>query len=130
MLIDYYKGSASAVEDLAKILSKNKKYKEEFGLSKTDYNYKIKNFLDAVALGMVPSKEWDGLTKAHGGYIVVKQDGRVVCYHLYNRDEFRSYLFENTKFESAGSNRHDYGLLYRKAGKLFIKFNLQIRFIK
>ncbi len=130
MLIDFFEGNASTVEDLAGLLSKNKNYKEEFGLSSSDYNYKIKNFLDAVALGMVPSKEWDGLTKAHGGYIVVKQDGQVVCYHLYNRDEFRSYLFENTKFESPSSTRHDYGLLFKRDGKLFIKLNLQIRFIK
>ena len=67
MLIDFFKGNASTVEDLVELLSKNKNYKEEFELSRSDYNYKIKNFLDAVALGMVPSKEWDGLTKAHGG---------------------------------------------------------------
>ena len=50
---------------------------------------------------MVPSKVWDEFTKAHGGYIVVKNNGDVICYHLYNRDEFLSYLYENTKFESA-----------------------------
>lgn len=130
MLMDYFKGNASTVADLTEFLSKNKIYKEEFGLSRSDYIYKIKNFLDAAALGMVPSKEWDGLTKAHGGYIVVKQSGEVVCYHLYNRDEFRSYLFENTKFESPSSTRHDYGVLYKKGGKLFFNLNLQIRFIK
>ena len=130
MLVDYFKGNASTVEDLTELLSKNKNYKKEFGLSRSDYTYKIKNFLDAAALGMVPSKEWDGLTKAHGGYIVVKQGGEVVCYHLYNRDEFRSYLFENTKFESPSSTRHDYGVLYKKGGKLFFNLNLQIRFIK
>jgi len=34
----------------------------------------MKNFLVSIALGMVPGKIWDGFTKAHGGYIVVKKN--------------------------------------------------------
>jgi type II restriction enzyme len=44
--------------------------------------------------------------------------------------EFLSYLFENTKFESASTTRHDYGVLYEKENKLFFNLNLQIRFLK
>ena len=84
----------------------------------------------ASALGMVPSKVWDGFTRAHGGYIVIKNDGEVVCYHLYNREEFLTYLYKNTKFESASTSRHDYGKLYEENGKIFFNLNLQIRFIK
>lgn len=86
--------------------------------------------MDAVALGMVPSKPWDGFSKAHGGYIVVKENGDVVCYHLYNRDEFRSYLYENTKFDASSTARYGYGKLYKEKGKIFFKLNLQVRFLK
>lgn len=130
MLVDYFLGKASSVIGLVNELSKNDRFNKEFGLSSSGYELKIKNFLDSVALGMVPSVEWDGFTKAHGGYIVVKEDGEVLCYHLYNRDEFRSYLYENTKFESASSTRHDYGTLYEKDGRLFFNLNLQIRFLR
>jgi len=118
------------VADLTMELSKNKLMQQKFGLSLTNYEYKIKNFLDAIALGMVPSKSWDGFSKAHGGYIVVKENGDVVCYHLYNRDEFRSYLFENTKFDAPSTTRYGYGELYEENDKLFFKLNLQIRFVK
>lgn len=129
MLLNFFSNDHRTVVDLTKELSENEKMKQKFGLSLTNYEYKIKNFLDAIALGMVPSKPWDGFSKAQGGYIVVKENGDVVCYHLYNRDEFRSYLFENTKFESASSTRHEYGKLYEKDGRLYFNLNLQIRFL-
>jgi len=129
MLLDFFSDERRTVADLTKELSENEIISKKFGLSLTDYEYKIKNFIDAVALGMVPSKPWDGYSKAHGGYIVVKQNGDIVCYHLYNRDEFRSYLYENTRFEGASSSRHEYGSLYEENGELFFKLNLQIRFL-
>lgn len=130
MLLDFFLGKELTVSGLVNELTKNRAINEEFGISLSGHELKVKNFLDAIALGMVPSVEWDGFTKAHGGYIVVKENGDVVCYHLYNRDEFRSYLYENTKFESASSTKHDYGTLYEKDGKLFFNLNLQIRFLK
>lgn len=130
MLLDFFSNAHRTVADLTEELSKNENMKEKFGLSLTNYEYKVKNFLDAVALGMVPSKPWDGFSKAHGGYIVVKENGDVVCYHLYNRDEFRSYLYENTKFDASSTTRYGYGELYEKDGKLFFNLNLQIRFLK
>jgi type II restriction enzyme len=130
MLLDFFSNTHRTVADLTKELSENEDMKQKFGLSLTNYEYKIKNFLDAIALGMVPSKPWDGFSKAQGGYIVVKENGDVVCYHLYNRDEFRSYLYENTKFDAPSTTRYGYGELYEENGKLFFKLNLQIRFLK
>lgn len=130
MLLDFFLGKESTIKGLVGELEKNEEFNKEFGLSLSGYEIKVKNFLDAIALGMVPSVRWDGFTKAHGGYIVVKEDGEVVCYHLYNRDEFRTYLYENTKFESASSGRHEYGKLYKKDRDYFFNLNLQIRFLK
>jgi len=131
MLLEFFSDSSKKnVADLAETLSKNEYMTSKYGLSLVNYEYKIKNFLDAVALGMVPSKLWDGFLKAQGGYIVVKENGDVVCYHLYNRDEFRSYLYNNTKFDAASTTRYEYGKLYEKEGKLLFDLNLQIRFLK
>ena len=47
------------------------------------YEYKVKKLLCACALGMTPEKNWEGAEDANGGYIVVKRDGSVVCYHIY-----------------------------------------------
>ncbi|MCI6753016.1 MAG: HpaII family restriction endonuclease [Selenomonas bovis] len=92
------------------------------------YEYKFRKFLCAVALGMNPSKAWDGHDEATGGYIIVREDGNVVAYHIYNRDFFEKYLVKNTRFERASSTRHNYGILYKENDRMYIDLNLQIRF--
>jgi type II restriction enzyme len=93
------------------------------------YPYKIKRFLTDIALGMMPSKVWTGELDATGGYLIVKEDGEVLCYHIYNRNEFEDYLFYNTRFETASSTRHGFGILFKESNQLFFKLNLQIRFL-
>ena len=83
-----------------------------------------------TALGMTPASLWNGQYEANGGYLVVKDNGDIVCYHIYNKNEFEEYLFHNTKMESASRSRHDYGYIYSQDGRQLIKLNLQIRFKK
>ena len=92
------------------------------------YEYKFKQFLCAKALGMEPGSSWSGEDEANGGYIVAKADGSVLAYHLYNRDKFKQYLYENTKLERGSTSKHGYASLYEEDGKMFINLNLQIRF--
>ena len=92
------------------------------------YEYKFKKFLCSCALGMKPAKIWDGLDEANGGYIIVKADGEILAYHIYNRNFFEQYLIDNTFLERASTSRHDYMSLYEVNGEIFIKMNLQIRF--
>ena len=92
------------------------------------YSYKIKRFLTDIALGMMPSKVWTGELDATGGYLVVKENGEVLCYHIYNRNEFEDYLYSNTRLETASSTRHEFGKVYEENGQLYFKLNLQLRF--
>ena len=94
------------------------------------YEYKIKRFLTDIALGMMPAKVWKGKLDATGGYLVIKQDGEIVCYHIYSRNEFEDYLLHNTKLETAGSKKHEFGKIYKENGELFFNLNLKIRFIR
>ena len=94
------------------------------------YVYKVKRLLTDIALGMMPSKVWTGELEATGGYLVVKDDGQVLAYHIYNRNDFEDYLFNNTKLETASTSRHGFGVIYEQEGTQFFNLNLQIRFIK
>lgn len=94
------------------------------------YHYKFKKLLSECALGMLPSKTWDGTADATGGYIVVREDGEVLCYHLFNYNEFENYLLNNTKFETGSTSRHQFGSIYKDNGKYYLKLNLQVRFMK
>lgn len=93
------------------------------------YEHKMKMLLLDAALGMTPAKEWNGRYDANGGYIVVRKDGEIVCYHFYNRNDVEDYLYLNTRFEHASRSRYQYGSLYRaEDGQVYIRLNLQIRF--
>lgn len=92
------------------------------------YEYKFKKFLCSCALGMKPAQMWDGLDEANGGYIIVKANGEILAYHIYNRNYFEQYLLDNTIFERASTSRHDYMSLYEENGQMFLKMNLQVRF--
>ena len=92
------------------------------------YTYKFKKFLCSCALGMKPAKPWDGLDEANGGYIIVKSNGEILAYHIYNRNFFEQYLLDNTILEKASTTRHDYMSLYQENGEMYIKMNLQVRF--
>lgn len=97
----------------------------------TFYKHKMKMLLLDAALGMTPAKEWDGQYDANGGYLVVRTDGEIVCYHFYNRNDVEDYLYYNTRFECASRSRYHFGKLFRKDdGCVYIKLNLQIRFKK
>ncbi|MFZ3272683.1 MAG: HpaII family restriction endonuclease, partial [Lutibacter sp.] len=71
-----------------------------------------------------------GIYDATGGYLIVKENGEVLCYHIYNRNEFEDYLLNNTKLDTASSSRHGFGEIYKNNGELYFNLNLQIRFIK
>lgn len=126
----FFTSNLSTIKDLSiDINSKNPlNYDKQF--SHSFYEYKIKRFLTDVALGMMPSKVWGGVYDATGGYLIVKENGEVLCYHIYNRNQFEDYLFNNTKLETASSSRHEFGLIYEQDGNYYFKLNLQIRFIK
>lgn len=128
LLILYYSGKAASVSELTKLLTK----KNPLGFNNSEhlYKHKITNFLLASALGMTAASLWEGDYLATGGYIVVKENGDVVCYHIYNLDLFKKYLFNNTRFETPSTSRHDFGKIYTENGMKKLKLNLQVRFTK
>lgn len=93
-----------------------------------NYRYKFKKMITASALGMTPGQEWNGLDTATGGYIIIKKDGAVLCYHLYNRNYFEEYLIKNTQFDRPSASKFDYGYLYEENGDTYIDLNVQVRF--
>lgn len=97
-------------------------------LTREDYEFKIKNLLWAVALGMTPGGLWTGYDSVYGGYLIVKETGEIVCYHIYNQDQFKDYLLRSTYFESPSSTRHRYGSFRLENGKIYFDLSLQIRF--
>lgn len=130
MLIDYYSNGVNKIDISLRNISEKNPLNFNLVNGQPFYEYKFKKLLTECALGMLPSTPWNGKADATGGYIIVREDGEVLCYHLFNRNEFENYLLKNTKFETASTSRHQFGDIYKENGKYFIKLNLQVRFIK
>lgn len=129
ILLQFYIGTKTTIKELTEEINSSNPLGYDKQFSHSFYEYKVKRFLTDVALGMMPSKVWGGIYDATGGYLVVKVSGEVLCYHIYNRNQFEDYLFENTRLETASSSRHAFGTLFKKNGQTYITLNLQIRFI-
>ncbi|MCF7530441.1 HpaII family restriction endonuclease [Neisseria lisongii] len=127
MINAYYSGKASSVSELTQTVCAinpngyDKQHKHQF------YTYKIKRFLNDSALGMRAAEVWQGKYDATGGYLVVKDDGEIICYHIYSRNEFEDYLFFNTKFDTPSTSKHNFARVYEEDGKFFFKLNFQIK---
>lgn len=128
-LIYYYSGKARTLVEAETLLRKNNPLNFDIESQPHFYEYKIKQFLLAFALGMTAATPWNGKFVANGGYIVVKEDGEIVCYHFFDRNELEDYLFNNTYFDTPSTKRHNFGDIYTTQQDDMLKLNLQVRFI-
>ena len=123
-LIIRYAEKVTAIKDVVLLLEE----RDPLSLGSGMYEFKFKKFLSSIALGMMPGTNWNGRDEASGGYIVVRKDGAVKAFHIYNRDSFEDYLFEHTRFDTPSTSRHHFGKLYQAEGEICFNLNFQIRF--
>lgn len=124
-------GRSTATKDIVETIAQQNPFGYTGNNVSGFYEHKIKVLLLDTALGMTSAKEWNGHYDANGGYLVVKSDGDIVCYHFYNKNDIEDYLYNNTRFDRASRSRYDFGSLYRGMdGAVYMKLNLQIRFKK
>lgn len=131
LLIDSLPNSKSSINECVAEVAKHNPFKFNGKNVEAFYVHKMKVLLLDAALGMTPAKEWTGRYDANGGYLVVRKDGEIVCYHFYNRNDVEDYLYNNTRFERASRSRYGFGYVYKGSdGCAYVKLNLQIRFKK
>ena len=131
MLKEFYINGEAFLEKQAKLIAGQNPLEYNKSMSETLYELKIKKFLFAVATGMVPDSYWNGRKDATGGYFIVKETGDIVCFHLYNSDDFEDYLLKNTYMDKPSTTRYGYGNVEKTSdGKYIMKLNMQIRFKK
>lgn len=129
MILVYYSSKINKICDITEYIAQLNPLNYNLSCNHTYYEYKIKHLLFDVALGMRPDYVWLGKYDATGGYLVVKEDGELLCYHIYSKNSFEDYLYRNTKFDTPSSSRHDFGHIYEINSEFFIKLNIQIRFL-
>lgn len=106
------------------------KIKDELIQKHGYYEFKIKQFLLTLALGMRPAKIYNGTDSAVEGMIVVDGSGELLCYHKSDKKTFEDFLYLNTRFEKGSVEKDKYGFLERENGSYFFKLNAKIGLVK
>ncbi len=131
MLLNFYLTDARTVLELVETVENENFIGFDLREYPSFYRRKVANMLVDSALGMVPRTKWHGKYDATGGYLVVKEDGEVLCYHFYNRNLFEKYLLNNTAFETPGKHElNNFGLVYRQEDGCYMNLELQVRFLQ
>ena len=133
MLVLFYENdvaSENTVKKFIATITKKNSIGYNLNINSSMYEMIMKKFLTDYALGMRAAEVWKRNYQATGGYLIVKDDGELICYHFYFTKNFEDYLFNNTKLETPDPNKHKFGEEYSEKGQQKMKLNLQIRFIK
>jgi len=124
IVLAYFQGSRRAMKDVLKILINTNPLNYSKTNSEIRYTHKIKDLLEAVALGMRPTIPWAGNADANGGHVIITSTGEVLCHHALDKETLRNYLFENLAMDRPSRKRYKFG---RISGDKII-LNFQIRF--
>ena len=106
------------------------KIKDELINKHKFYEYKMKQFLLALALGMRPAKLYNGTDSAIAGFLRMDAQGEVIAYQKADKDTFAEFLYKNTRLEKGSTNKDKYGYLERENGVYYFKLNLKIGLLK
>ena len=129
MADSYLNRNMNIVQAVERIIAKNP-LNYDLSFNHDFYGYKVKTLLTVSALGMLPATTWNGRYEATGGYLVVKSDGDIVCFHIYDRNMLEDYLYQNTKFETPTGGRYNLAKVYKNDdGDYYFNLVLQVRFI-
>lgn len=131
ILLLYYSNSDSSknsIKNFVSEITRKNEFNYDLNLNSDIYNMTMKRFLAEYALGMRAGSVWKRDYQADGGYLIVRNDGEIICYHFYFVKNFETYLFENTKLETPDPNRYQMAEVYEENDVQKIRLNLQIRF--
>ena len=128
LLLEQLNTGISTLKELTEKITETNPLGYDIRQASPFYAYKIKHLLTSTALGMMPATAWSGRFDANGGYLVVKKDGEILCYHFYDRNRFEDYLFSNAYLERSSTTRHEYASIIKETdGSLSFKLNFQVR---
>lgn len=106
------------------------KIKEELIVKHNYYEFKMKQFLMTLMLGMRPAKIYNGMDSAIEGILLLDGSGEVLCYHKSEKKTFEEFLYLNTRLEKGSVDKDKYGFLEKENGVYYFKLNAKIGLLK
>lgn len=106
------------------------KIKEELITKHEYYEFKMKQFLMTLAMGMRPAKIYNGTDSAVEGFLLVDSTGEIICYHKSEKKVFEDFLYLNSRFERGSLEKDKYGFLEKENGTYYFKLNAKVGLVK
>ena len=125
IVIASYEGNGRTMPDIVNQLNLKNPLNYSPRNSESRYTHKIKDLLEAVALGMRPSESWSGKMEAEGGNLIVASNGEILCHHALDKDSLRNYLFSNTYIDTPSRVRWKFGSII--GDKLNLNFQIRVK---
>lgn len=128
----YYAGSRlNKLSEITKMVAESNPLDLPNSMVSSFYEFKTKEFLEMAALGMTQGTLWDVRESVTGGIILVKENGGIVCYHLFDKEDFQNHLFYQSLFDTPSTSRHNRSEIIKTIdGKYRISVAIQIRLEK
>ncbi len=127
-LVNHFAMGAGADSDsLVRAVMRDEEFVRRNSVTEELVKVRHKRFLTAAASGMTPSTKWSGTQNAKDGLLILGRDEEVYCLSLGNRDQYETYLYENTKFDSPSPNRFPTAKMIHVDGKVLMELSFQIR---
>lgn len=129
ILMTFYKERISSIKDIIDFLDEKGTLKKLIGYSDKDsLIIKVKKLLLDILLGMFAGTKWDGNYESNGT-IVMKKTGEIGGFYITDMSTIKDYLYNHIKLDTPSLTRHRFGSLYQDDGKMYMKLNLQLRFM-
>ena len=125
IVISSYTGRGRTWPDIVKILTDDNPLNYSSQNIESRYTHKIKDLLEAVALGMRPSEPWAGTREAEGGNLIVTSSGEILCHHSLDKDSLRNYLFSNTYIDTPSRSKWNFGSIV--GNKIVLNFQIRVK---
>lgn len=123
LLIEQFNTGLRMFHELAKALAETNPLAFASEDAEGMYIYKLKHLLTSAALGMMPSKKWNG--RYDTNCCVIEYEGSTITFR--NKNQFEDLLFNNA-YIHLDQDINNVAVLFRKEnGKVYFKLNLQIR---
>ncbi|MDD3037738.1 HpaII family restriction endonuclease [Bacteroides sp.] len=106
------------------------KIKDELISKHCFYEFKMKQFLMALGLGMRPAKIYNGQDSAVEGILLMDGNRDILCYHKSEKQVMEDFLFQNSRLEKGSLDKDKYGFLEKENGTYYFKLNAKIGLTK
>lgn len=142
LVLQGYRKNEPNLFELTKILEKKNPLSYPEDTERSYYSYKIKKMLRDMALGMTAESPWMGSFNSVNLTLVIRDDDKIICYHVYDIQKFQDYLMKNTRLENPSiseskdgsihsklkgeSKKPHFRRLYKQRGEVFLKLRLQV----